>query len=128
MNQTLSTLNMLLKSFNRNSLPAKPMTLDDLYLIDGAREPVNEKPNVAKPKNLIVGKNVNTFNATIFNPVSLKHKTNPSLFLTEDMKTIHFRHQVDTTAGRFNSVLGLAGKTGLVLKSVCDHINTKIIQ
>ena len=60
MNQTLSSLSMSLKSIDRNTLSAEPMTLDDLSLIDEVTESINEKPKVAKTKTFIIDKNTDS--------------------------------------------------------------------
>ena len=123
MNQTLSSLSMSLKSIDRNTLSADPMTLDDLSLIDEVTESINEKPKAAKTKTFIIDKNTDSSHVTTPNDISLQDKMNSSLSLAKNTLTTNFRQQVDKAARRINSLLVTTGKTELNFNDICEYIN-----
>jgi superfamily II DNA/RNA helicase len=123
MNQTLSSLSMSLKSIDRNTLSADPMTLDDLSLIDEVTESINEKPKAAKTKTFIIDKNTDGSHVTTPNDISLQDKMNSSLSLAKNTLTTNFRQQVDKAARRINSLLVTTGKTELNFNDICGYIN-----
>ena len=123
MNQTLSSLSMSLKSIDRNTLSAEPMTLDDLSLIDEVTESINEKPKAAKTKTFIIDKNTDSSHVTTPNDISLQDKMNSSLSLAKNTLTTNFRQQVDKAARRINSLLVTTGKTELNFNDICEYIN-----
>jgi len=130
MKQALSSLVTTLHPQNRNVLPPKTMTAEEIELLDLAIKKADEK--LAREVEMKLSsthempvKNALTSEISKYTDRLIRNRKMSLLTQEEERLTSHFRRQVDSAARRIHSLLAAKGSSGLDFDFICDQIGVE---
>jgi ERCC4-related helicase len=122
MMNSLNNINTILKPLNRFFISPNPMTLEELSIIENKKKRLEQR-SLKRAESEILYDGLSDID--IKNRLEQLGKNNrqqTSLSVKADLLTNDFKRQVDRIARRIHVELSKAGKRGLDIKTLCNHL------